>query len=229
MPNSGGVEVKVSPELADVVALGVVHAEELVVQPRAPEVEEEAERLAEALRAQYRGRPPSEIEVLAPARELFRRAGEDPTKTRPSSEALFRRLLRGEALPRINALVDAVNLCSASFLLPIGLYDLDRVAGPVEVRLGRLGEGYDSLGKGFFRAAGRVVVADDVGPFGGPVNDARRTAITDRTRRALALVFAPASYPRAHLEDHLRGLGRWIVRASGGRIVQTHVAPRGRE
>lgn len=226
MPNSNTVEVRVSPELAGVVALGVVHAEDLLVRPSAPDVEEEAERLAEALRAQYRGLPPSEIEALGPARELFRRVGEDPTKTRPSSEALLRRVLRGEALPRINSLVDAVNLCSLSFLLPIGLYDLDRMHGPVIIRLGRLGEGYDSLGKGFFRAEGRVVVADDAGPFGGPVNDAQRTAVTQHTRRALALVFAPSSYPRAHLEDHTRVLGRWIVRSSSGRIVQAHVLPK---
>src|SRR5207237_3024125 len=89
-------------------------------------------------------------DLSSPARDLYRRTGEDPTKLRPSSEALLRRVLRGEALYRINSLVDTCNLCSLEFLLPIGLYDADRIQGTVTVRLGAQGEGYDSLGKGLY-------------------------------------------------------------------------------
>ena len=50
--------------------------------------------------------------------------GIDPTKTRPSSEALLRRVRKGDHLPRINTLVDICNWCSLEFQLPYGLYDL---------------------------------------------------------------------------------------------------------
>jgi DNA/RNA-binding domain of Phe-tRNA-synthetase-like protein len=178
-----------------------------VVQPSASEVWEEMEQLALRLRERYGDRPPSEIEELQAARELYRRTGEDPTKTRPSSEALLRRALRGQPLPRVNSLVDLCNLCSLEFFLPIGLYDLDQVRGEVVVRLGRPGEAYESLGKGLLRAEGRLVVCDADGPIGSPTNDSLRTAITLQTRRALAVIFGPGSYPAARMAAHAERLG----------------------
>ncbi|MDR7414884.1 MAG: phenylalanine--tRNA ligase beta subunit-related protein [Armatimonadota bacterium] len=219
------MEVQLAPELAERVRLGVVHAEDLRTTREAPEVWAEAMGLQQALRGKYAGRPPGEIEALRHARELYRLLGEDPTKNRPSSEALLRRVLRGDGLPRINLLVDVVNLCSLEFLLPIGLYDLDRVRGEVCVRLGGPGEAYESLGKGTFRAEGRLVVADEEGPMGGPTNDSLRTAITEGTRRCLAVIFAPLSYPAHRMADHVRTLGERIARHGGGRVVQTHVLP----
>ncbi len=82
-------------------------------------------------------RPPDES---AAVRGMYRRTGLDPTKRRPSSEALLRRVRKGEALPRINSLVDVCNWCSLEFQLPYGLYDLDRIEGDVILRLGAEGE-----------------------------------------------------------------------------------------
>jgi DNA/RNA-binding domain of Phe-tRNA-synthetase-like protein len=200
------VLVTVEGTVADRLCLGVVRAEGLVVRPEAPEVWEELDRLSDRLRKLYAGRAPSEIEGLQAARELYRHLGEDPTKTRPSSEALLRRVLRGQPLPRVNSLVDLCNLCSLEFLLPVGLYDLERVRGRVEVRLGRPGEAYESLGKGVLRAEGRLVVCDAEGPVGSPTHDSARTAITVETRRALALVFAPGSYLAERMRGHAEAL-----------------------
>jgi DNA/RNA-binding domain of Phe-tRNA-synthetase-like protein len=132
--------------------------------------------------------PSGEVQV---ARRLYRSIGIDPTKNRPSSEALLRRLKRGQPLPRINALVDAVNHCSVSLLLPFGCYDLDRVEGEIVLRVGAEGEWYEGLGKPRVNVAGRFVLADDAGPFGNPSMDSRRTMITPGTRNALVTVFAP--------------------------------------
>jgi len=139
---------------------------------------------------------------LQPARELYRRTGEDPTKLRPSSEALLRRILRGEALYRINSLVDLCNLCALEFLLPIGLYDMDRISGPVMARLGIDDEGYESLGKGTYTVAGRLALFDMHGPFGSPTNDSKRTAITEETRHCLMVIFGPGSYPAIRMDGH---------------------------
>ncbi|MER3457158.1 MAG: hypothetical protein C4304_09860 [candidate division GAL15 bacterium] len=203
-----GAEVRVTVDepVAQRVCLGVVQAEGLVVCSAAPEVWEQLEALAGRLRELYGGRSPSEIEALQPARELYRSTGEDPTKTRPASEALLRRILRGQPLPRVNSLVDLCNLCSLEFLLPIGLYDLDRVRGTVQVRLGRPGEAYESLGKGILRAEGRLVVCDEEGPVGSPTHDSARTAIRLETRRALVLVFGPGSYAGARMAEHVEVL-----------------------
>jgi DNA/RNA-binding domain of Phe-tRNA-synthetase-like protein len=123
---------------------------------------------------------------------MYKRVGLDPTKHRPSSEALLRRVKRGEPLPRINSLVDVINWCSVESQLPFGLYDATRIVGPVVLRLGHTGESYPGIRKDDVHVGGRLVLADDAGPFGNPSSDSERTQVTESTTRALVVVFAPA-------------------------------------
>jgi DNA/RNA-binding domain of Phe-tRNA-synthetase-like protein len=136
-------------------------------------------------------------DITAAVRAMYRRAGIDPTKTRPSSEALLRRVRRGEALPRINSLVDVINWCSLETRLPFGLYDLDQVHGAVTLRLGHQGEGYAGIRKDTVHLGGRLTLADDRGPFGNPTSDSARTMVTTATTRALVVIFVPAAVDRA--------------------------------
>jgi DNA/RNA-binding domain of Phe-tRNA-synthetase-like protein len=106
------------------------------------------------------------------ARALYRRFGIDPTRVRPSSEALLRRLKKGEPLPRVNSLVDVANAMSVRLQVPVGLYDLDKVRGDeLVVRLGVEGESYTGIGKERVNVAGRICVADADGPCGNPSSD----------------------------------------------------------
>jgi len=117
--------------------------------------------------------------------------GLDPTKTRPSSEALLRRVRKGDTLPRINSMVDICNWCSLEFQLPYGLYDADKIDGDVELRLGTEGESYAGIRKDDVHVNGRIALADRLGPFGNPTSDSARTMVTTETRHALLVVFAP--------------------------------------
>ena len=131
----------------------------VVVGPRAVELDEEIGRLSERMRELHVGKSPREIEELGAARRLYRSLGIDPTRTRPSSEALLRRVLKGQELYRINRLVDAGNWASLCLLLPIGLYDAERVDGPVLLRPGRPGEAYAGVRKEEVHLEGRPVLA----------------------------------------------------------------------
>ena len=129
-----------------------------------------------------------------PARALYRRFGIDPTRVRPSSEALLRRLKKGEPLPRINSLVDVANALSVQLQVPVGLYDLDKVRGDeLVVRVGAEGESYTGIGKEKVNVAGRICVADAEGPCGNPSSDSARTMITTATERAAWVYFLPVS------------------------------------
>jgi DNA/RNA-binding domain of Phe-tRNA-synthetase-like protein len=134
--------------------------------------------------------PPGDVQTV---REMYRRIGLDPTKTRPSNEALLRRVRRGDPFPRVNGLVDAVNICSLECQLPYGVYDRAALAGPITLRLGREGEAYGGIRKDSVHVAGRVTVADELGPFGNPTSDSARARVTSATRDALIIVYAPAS------------------------------------
>jgi DNA/RNA-binding domain of Phe-tRNA-synthetase-like protein len=128
-----------------------------------------------------------------PARALYRRFGVDPTRYRPSSEALLRRVRRGGGLPRVNSLVDIANVVSLRLQVPVGLYDLALVEGRLELRLGLDGESYDGIGKDSVSVAGRICVADALGPCGNPSADSARTMITTATERAAWIFFLPVA------------------------------------
>jgi len=170
----------------EVVALELRELE--ITDPRADfaPVVEEAVAAARAGRVWADGKP---------ARALYRRFGIDPTKTRPSSEALLRRVARGDAFPRINSLVDVANVMSLLAQSPVGLYDLARVEGQLSIRLGAEGEGYEGIGKARVNVAGRLCVADALGPCGNPSSDSARTMITNDTEHAAWIWFLPVGKP----------------------------------
>jgi DNA/RNA-binding domain of Phe-tRNA-synthetase-like protein len=134
---------------------------------------------------------------------MYKRVGLDPTKTRPSSEALLRRVRKGDSLPRINSLVDVCNWCSLEFQLPYGLYDAAHVEGGIELRLGRDGESYPGIRKDDVNVAGRLTLADARGPFGNPTSDSARTMVTTSTTSAIVVVFAPSETSAARLRQVL--------------------------
>ena len=127
------------------------------------------------------------------ARALYRAFGIDPTRTRPSSEALLRRVRRGEPLPRINTAVDVCNWCSLEVQLPYGLYDAGAIAPPVALRRGGPGDEYAGIRKDVVHLEGRLALFDALGPFGNPTSDSFRTMTGAGSRAVLAVVFAPRS------------------------------------
>src|SRR5689334_24503882 len=110
-----------------------------------------------AAEAAVRMNPPAEVTAV---RTMYKRVGLDPTKTRPSSEALLRRVRKGDPLPRINSMVDVCNWCSLEFQLPYGLYDAARIDGDVELRIGHPGESYPGIRKDDVNVGGRITLAD---------------------------------------------------------------------
>ena len=178
--------------LADIIRPGVLWLDEATVVEREPRMDAPLAAAAAAVRAN----PPAEVTAV---RTMYKRVGLDPTKTRPSSEALLRRVRKGDSLPRINSMVDVCNWCSLEFQLPYGLYDADRIDGEVELRIGREGESYPGIRKDDVHVGGRIALADRRGPFGNPTSDSARTMVTTSTRRALLVVFAPLSFDVRHL------------------------------
>jgi DNA/RNA-binding domain of Phe-tRNA-synthetase-like protein len=174
----------ISPAVASIVRAGVLWLEGATV------VEREAKLNAPlaAAEAAVRMNPPAEVTAV---RTMYKRVGLDPTKTRPSSEALLRRVRKGDTLPRINSMVDVCNWCSLEFQLPYGLYDASRIEGDVELRLGAEGESYAGIRKDDVHVEGRITLADRLGPFGNPTSDSARTMVTTATTRVLLVVFAP--------------------------------------
>ena len=181
------MDINIAPEVASIVRPVWAALEPVRVVARDDRQDASLAGAAAAMRTR-----PEPVDVISAVRTMYKQVGIDPTKTRPSSEALLRRVRKGDALPRINSLVDIINWCSLESQLPFGLYDLDRVDGGVTLRLGRAGEEYAGIRKDVVHVAERLVLADDRGPFGNPTSDSARTMVTPATVRALVVIFAPA-------------------------------------
>ncbi len=208
--------IVVAPELADICRPAAAWIEHVSVLDDDPRIDEQLVQVERGLR----DHPPANA---AAVRTMYKRIGLDPTKTRPSSEALLRRVMKGDRLPRVNSLVDVCNWCSVEFQLPYGLYDLAHVQGTVSLRLGREGESYPGIRKDDVHVGGRMTLADDLGAFGNPTSDSARTMVTTATTSALVVVFAPRQTPndrlaavldatvtRMELFTGCRQTGRWL-------------------
>lgn len=197
------MEIVAADQRAEQVSLGILALEGVRIPEEDPLTAEEMVSVESLIRERFSGRTPAQIDELAPARALYRAAGIDPTRYRPSSEALMRRVVRGGKLPRINAAVDLANLAAVSYWLPIGLYDAGRIIGKVRLRLGREEEGYPGIRKEWVGLAGRLLLEDEGGPFGNPSSDSARTAVKPSTTRLLWVIFAPGDYPRRAMAAHV--------------------------
>jgi DNA/RNA-binding domain of Phe-tRNA-synthetase-like protein len=199
----------IAPELSSILRPGVIWWTGATVRERDPRLDP----LLAAAESGVRMSPPPES---ATVRTMYKRVGLDPTKTRPSNEALLRRVRKGDTLPRINSMVDVINWCSVEFQLPYGLYDASQIDGAVTMRLGRDSEEYAGIRKDTVHVAGRITVADDRGPFGNPTSDSARTMVTPSTTDALVIVYAPIEIGQAPLDRVLDVTAERIVLICGG-------------
>ncbi|MEU4577083.1 phenylalanine--tRNA ligase beta subunit-related protein [Nonomuraea sp. NPDC023979] len=117
-------------------------------------------------------------------KDAYRAFGAKPQRTRPSVDALTRRL----PLPEINQVVDAYNSISVKHALPIGGEDLDRYSGPPRlVRATGDEASEEALGQ---PEPGEVIWRDDLGVTCRRWNwrQVVRTRLTEETTNAIFLL-----------------------------------------
>jgi DNA/RNA-binding domain of Phe-tRNA-synthetase-like protein len=209
--------LSLAPELASIVRPGVIWWSGATVVLHDHQLDP---RLAEA-EARVRIAPPAES---AAVRTMYKKVGLDPTKTRPSNEALLRRVRKGDAIPRINSAVDVINWCSLELQLPYGLYDASTISGPVTMRIGAEGEKYAGIRKDEVNVGGRITVADAIGPFGNPTSDSSRTMVTPAATELLVIVYAPIEIPKSHLDRVILITSERLHEITGGSRTETSAA-----
>ncbi len=129
------------------------------------------------------------IPAIEATRAVYRKCGKDPSRYRPSGEALIRRVLKGKGLYQIDTAVDLINLASIAYGYSIGGFDYDKIAGDrIVLGIGREGEPYEGIGRGMINIEGLPVYRDDQGGIGTPTSDNERTKIDASTSHLLALV-----------------------------------------
>lgn len=123
------------------------------------------------------------------SRKLYRSFSVDPTKHRPSSEALWRRIKKGLEFPFVNPFVDLTNFLSLKYQVSYGLYDLDKIEGDIRIGQGSEGDGYEGIRKDAVNLNGKILLRDARGPFGNPSSDSLRTSTSGESVNVLQVIF----------------------------------------
>jgi DNA/RNA-binding domain of Phe-tRNA-synthetase-like protein len=160
--------------------------------------------------------------TAAAVRKLFRQAGCDPTRHRPSSEALLRRVLKGEELPAIHPLVDLNNCLSVELVVPACVMAIGSVTPPFTLRAGREGEVMVSM-RGPYELHGKPLLADGEGPFGTPITDSERVKVGERTGRAWLVAYLPTGVVDAACAQE--ALGSFLKAVPVCEVLATTVTP----
>ena len=163
--------------------------------------------------------------AVAALRKLFRQAGCDPTRYRPSSEALLRRVLKGADLPAISPFVDINNCLSLRLAVPCCVMAAEAIEGPYVLRAGRSGESYASL-KGPFNLEGKPLLVDARGPCDAPITGSERVKIRSDTLQTLLVAYLPTGVvspqtAAAVLEELLREAPVAEILGSGYRPAES--------
>ena len=160
-----------------------------------------------------------EITSIAATRRVYKACGKDPSRYRPASEALIRRVLQGKELYQRDTLVDLVNLASMAFGYSIGGFDADKFVGDtLTLGIGREGEPYEGIGRGMINIQGLPVYRDAEGGVGTPTSDHERTKMSLETKHLLILINGYDGNRQRVCEnaEYLQDLLRKYAQSDGG-------------
>ncbi|MGN0068306.1 MAG: B3/4 domain-containing protein [Prevotella sp.] len=185
------MKIIVSDEIAGVCPgfVGACIEAQVVNTPCSEALWQEIARVETDMRGRLTTESLKDVPGIAATRRVYRACGKDPSRYRPSAEALVRRVLQGKPLYRVDTLVDLVNLASMVSGYSIGAFDADRFEGDtLTLGIGREGEPYEGIGRGLLNIAGLPVYRDADGGVGTPTSDHERTKIRPQTRHIVVLV-----------------------------------------
>lgn len=185
------MKVIVSNEIEQICSefVGACLEAEVVNTPYHEALWSEIEAMGDRFRQELTTESLKELTSIAATRRVYKACGKDPSRYRPASEALIRRVLQGKELYRRDTLVDLVNLASIAYGYSIGGFDADKFVGDtLTLGIGREGEPYEGIGRGNINIQGLPVYRDAQGGVGTPTSDNERTKMTIETRHLLVLI-----------------------------------------
>ncbi len=205
------------------VKLGGVEVDGVRVVPVDAGLAERMDEVCERKRREFTVESLADAESIRAVRAMFREWDMDPSKYRPSSEALLRRVVQGKGLYRVSNVVDAGNLGSIEVGWPFGCYDWAKIRAPIVFRPGAAGESYEGIGKKMWHLEGRPVLADSEGPFGSPISDSTRSMITEAARDVLFVIYAPAGAADTSIDAAMARLGERVTQFAAAVAVRTEI------
>ncbi len=185
------MQIIVSQEIESVCPafVGAAVEAQVVNTPYSKELWDEIHAQEDRFRQELTTESLKDLPSIAATRRVYKACGKDPSRYRPASEQLIRRMLQGKELYQIDTLVDLINLASIAYGYSIGGFDADKFVGDtLTLGVGREGEPYEGIGRGMLNIAGLPVYRDAEGGVGTPTSDHERTKMTLSTTHLVVLI-----------------------------------------
>jgi len=212
--------LEVSTKFAELaICVGTING--VHVQKDNEQLHELKKAVYEVVRAKYNVEALKDDLTVRAYRDFYWTLDIDPTKTRPSGEALLRRVLHGNELPNISTVVDAYNLASMKSIIPISGFDRDRLNPPLQVRFAKNGEIFTGIGmdKPMTLTDKMLVLADENQILCiYPHRDSDYTKITEKTRNVLIVGYGALGITEEQLTEAVETTLSYIKLVSGGEI-----------
>ncbi len=170
----------------------------------------------ESLHLDLEDKEMKDITGIAEWRSVFKDTGTDPSRYRPSIEALYRRIKKGQFLEPFNSAVDLNNFFSLKYEIPFGIYDVSKLDGDVTLAVGDDSASYEGLNGREIKLINMLHTSDGGGPFGSPFVDSRRTAVSEGTNSALHVVYFKPSMEVSECEEMLAAISEMFLQVHGG-------------
>ncbi len=203
--------------------LGVVEIQGGAVRPCSSTLASRAVQLADRLASANYELSDDQRQAV---RKLLKIGGFSPTgRNRPAHELLLKDLQERGGFHHINNVVDANNVISLEALVPISVFDADKLGDEIEVRFGEPGEAYVFNASGHVLDVKRLIVCASGGaPVGSPVKDSDATKVFDGATRYLGVMYVPSTFLSADaLDCHVHDFATLLASETGGAIVQSAV------
>lgn len=196
--------------------IGLIHYTKITVGESPQMIKGRTQLYQENLFLELQETPVTEREGISEWRKVWKALGADPNRYRHSAEALMRRIAKQNYLIPFHSAVDLNNFFSLQYEIPIGIYDVAKLDGDIEIALGDEETGYDGL-NGRYNALKNILHSkDDTGAFGSPFVDSARTAVTKETTDALHIFYLRPSLDVEHCEQLLQSAGNMFTQINGG-------------
>lgn len=204
------------PELA--VCMGIIKG--VTVERVNPQIEELKSKIIDKVKRSYQIEKLKDNPVVRAYRDFYWKLDIDPTKTRPSGEALLRRTLRGKPLPTISTIVDAYNLASLKTIIPLSGFDLKLLNPPLQIRFSKGNEEFYGIGMTtpIKLKNNMLVLADKTRILCiYPHRDADATKITLNTREVVIIGYGAPGIIENKLKNAVETAIQFIKKVSGGK------------
>ena len=202
--------------------VGAAVEAQVVNTPYSKELWDEIHALEDRFRQELTTESLKDLPSIAATRRVYKACGKDPSRYRPASEQLIRRMLQGKELYQIDTLVDLINLASIAYAYSIGGFDADKFVGDtLTLGVGREGEPYEGIGRGMLNIAGLPVYRDAEGGVGTPTSDHERTKMTLATTHLVVLINGYDGHEQRVVDNahFIQDLLRKYAKSDGGTVT----------